>query len=242
MFPLSSPDASAPVVEVAFASLDALQARAGTAPRSRAARAALAAPARGPRGTVSRRAPPSPVPDGQRCIGRRGERRAPPPTAAGLRRVYRRLAHRARPRRGAYHARLLRCEYLRRAHRAVHRASTRVRTVKGPADEPKTKRHERRRVCARFRRTVRGEVREVSPSPARHDFDRAGLEVSRGVSDSSLCDASLASETFVQMTEREKSRVCFVPRARARRCHLRRLRPGVVGDHVVALRGTPRQP
>ena len=184
---------------------------------------------------ISRRAPPSPVPDGQRkgdakppkCLGCGGSISGSYLVAPGNRR-------------GAYHAQCLRCE-------ACAEPTERFVIVdEGPHVEGSVGRNKNKNVprdllvcarchderfaekCGKCRLPLRGTILNALGSKFHAECFRC-----------SLCDASLASGTFVQMPNDKKKAACAS-------CHERELAAkcggcgrGVVGDHVVALRGTP---
>ena len=184
---------------------------------------------------ISRRAPPSPVPDGQRkgdakppkCLGCGGSISGSYLVAPGNRR-------------GAYHAQCLRCEV------CAERTERFVIVDEGPHVEGSVGRNKNKNVprdllvcarchderfaekCGKCRLPLRGTILNALGSKFHAECFRC-----------SLCDASLASGTFVQMPNDKKKAACAS-------CHERELAAkcggcgrGVVGDHVVALRGTP---
>jgi paxillin len=184
---------------------------------------------------ISRRAPPSPVPDGQRkgdakppkCLGCGGSISGSYLVAPGNRR-------------GAYHAQCLRCEACAEPTERfvivdegphVEGSVGRIKNKNVPRDLLVCARcHDERfaEKCGKCRLPLRGTILNALGSKFHAECFRC-----------SLCDASLASGTFVQMPNDEKKAACAS-------CHERELAAkcggcgrGVVGDHVVALRGTP---
>ena len=212
----------------------------GTAPRLES----LAPRSRGgsrDREEVSRRAPPSPVPDGQRrASGDPAKGDAKPPTCLGCGGSIS-GSYLVAPghRRGAYHAQCLRCEV------CAEPTERFIVVDEGPNGEGSGGRTKNKNVtrdvlvcarchderfaekCGKCRLPLRGTILTALGSKFHAECFRC-----------SLCDASLASGTFVQMPN-EKKAACAS-------CHERELAAkcggcgrGVVGDHVVALRGTP---
>ena len=212
----------------------------GTAPRLES----LAPRSRGgsrDREEVSRRAPPSPVPDGQRrASGDPAKGDAKPPTCLGCGGSIS-GSYLVAPgnRRGAYHARCLRCEV------CAEPTERFIVVDEGPNGEGSGGRTKNKNVtrdvlvcarchderfaekCGKCRLPLRGTILTALGSKFHAECFRC-----------SLCDASLASGTFVQMPN-EKKAACAS-------CHERELAAkcggcgrGVVGDHVVALGGTP---
>ena len=213
----------------------------GTAPRLES----LAPRSRGgsrDREEVSRRAPPYPVPNGQRrASGDPAKGDEKPPTCLGCGGSIS-GSYLVAPgnRRGAYHAQCLRCEVCAEpTERFI------VVDLSGPNGEGSGGRtndkndtrdtlvcarcHDERfaEKCGKCRLPLRGTILNALGSKFHAECFRC-----------SLCDASLASGTFVQMPN-EKKAACAS-------CHERELAAkcggcgrGVVGDHVVALQGTP---
>jgi len=212
----------------------------GTAPRLES----LAPRSRGAsrnREEVSRRAPPDPVPNGQRrASGDPAKGDEKPPTCLGCGGSIS-GSYLVAPghRRGAYHAQCLRCEV------CAEPTERFIVVDEGPNGEGSGGRTKNKNVprdvlvcarchderfaekCGKCRLPLRGTILTALGSKFHAECFRC-----------SLCDASLASGTFVQMPN-EKKAACAS-------CHERELAAkcggcgrGVVGDHVVALRGTP---
>ena len=212
----------------------------GTAPRLES----LAPRSRGgsrDREEVSRRAPPYPVPNGQRrASGDPAKGDEKPPTCLGCGGSIS-GSYLVAPghRRGAYHAQCLRCEV------CAEPTERFIVVDEGPNGEGSGGRTKNKNVprdvlvcarchderfaekCGKCRLPLRGTILTALGSKFHAECFRC-----------SLCDASLASGTFVQMPN-EKKAACAS-------CHERELAAkcggcgrGVVGDHVVALRGTP---
>ena len=190
---------------------------------------------------VSRRTPPSTVPNGrQRASGEPAKGDAKPPECLGCGRPIS-GPYLVAPghRRGAYHAQCLRCEVCAEpTERFIVVDEARNDEVSGGRYKNKNvprdllvcaRCHDERfaEKCERCRLPLRGTVLNAMGSKFHAECFRC-----------SLCDASLASGTFVQMPN-EKKAACAS-------CHERELAAkcggcgrGVVGDHVVALGGTP---
>lgn len=195
----------------------------------------------GDRREVSRRTPPSTVPNGRkRASGEPAKGDAKPPECLGCGRPIS-GPYLVAPghRRGAYHAQCLRCEVCAEpTERFIVVDEARNDEVSGGRYKNKNvprdllvcaRCHDERfaEKCERCRLPLRGTVLNAMGSKFHAECFRC-----------SLCDASLASGTFVPMPN-EKKAACAS-------CHEQKFAPkcggcgrGVVGDHVVALGKTP---